>query len=129
VTIEKEIYIKQWLSKAEDDLKAYQLLLNAESALFAIAAFQLQQSAEKYLKAYLEYNIIPFSKTYDIEYLLQMCAQVNVCFGEINAGNLTDYAVDLIYPGDIYEINKKELEVASHIVFNIKQLVLSEVIF
>jgi HEPN domain-containing protein len=129
VTSEKEIYIKQWLSKAEDDLKAYQLLMNAESALFAIAAFHLQQSAEKYLKAYLEYNIIPFSKTHDIEYLLQMCAQVNVCFGEINAGNLTDYAVDLRYPGDIYEINKKELEVASHIVFDIKQLVLCEVIF
>ena len=123
---EKEIYIKQWLSKAEDDLKAYQLLMNAE---FAIAAFHLQQSAEKYLKAYLEYNIIPFSKTHDIEYLLQMCAQVNVCFGKINAGNLTDYAVDLIYPGDIYEINKKELEIASHIVFDIKQLVLSEVKF
>ena len=68
-------------------------------------------------------------KTHDIEYLVQICAQFNSAFGIINTGNLTDYAVDLRYPGDIYEINDMELEESFKIVFDIKQIVLSEVIF
>jgi HEPN domain-containing protein len=80
VTDEKRAYINQWLFKAEDDLKAYKLLINSEFTLFAIAAFHLQQSSEKYLKAYLEYHNKTFAKTHDIEYLLQLCAQINSVF-------------------------------------------------
>ena len=129
MTDEKKAYILQWITKAEDDLKAYRLLIDSELPLFAIAAFHLQQSAEKYLKAYLEYHNKSFAKTHDIEYLLQMSAQINPIFGEINAGNLSDYAVDLRYPGDIYEISKSEIEESSEIVSEIKQTVLSDVHF
>lgn len=129
MTEEKRAYINQWLLKADDDLKAYKLLINSEFPLFAIAAFHLQQSSEKYLKAYLEYHNKTFAKTHDIEYLLQLCAQINFVFENVNAGNLSDYAVDLRYPGDIYEISKNEIEESFEIVSEIRKIVLSEVTF
>lgn len=123
MTDEKKAYIQQWLMKAEDDLKAYGLLIDSDFPLFAIAAFHLQQSAEKFLKAFLEFHNKSFAKTHDIEYLLQLCAQISPIFETINAGNLTDYAVDLRYPGDIYEISKTEIEESFEIVLEIKSAV------
>jgi len=122
-------YVKLWLEKAEDDLIAYLTLSKAEKPLFAIAGFHLQQASEKFLKAFLEYHSIAFAKTHDVEYLLHLCSQIKPEFASVNTGNLTDYAVDLRYPGYIYESSEKELHDAFDATMQIKLLVVSVIVF
>lgn len=42
-----------WFAKAEADLQAAELLLNAANPLLDIVCYHAQQCAEKYLKGYL----------------------------------------------------------------------------
>jgi len=122
---EKKEYIRQWVQKAKDDFDAYCVIVDSEAPLYAIAGFHLQQSSEKYLKAFLEYHEIRFVRTHDIEYLLQLCAQVNPKFASLKAGKLTDFAVDLRYPGFMHELSEKDLKEAFNASKQIQKLVLS----
>ncbi|HPI31215.1 MAG TPA: HEPN domain-containing protein, partial [Bacteroidales bacterium] len=126
---EKMLYIKQWLEKAKDDLRVYDILMKDENPVLSIAGFHLQQSAEKYLKAYLEYMSVPFAKTHDIEYLLELCASLNALFAQINFVNLTDYAVDMRYPGFMQTPTKNELEQDYISVHEIKRIPTATSIF
>lgn len=121
---EKINFIKQWLEVAGEDMKVYEFLIKDEIPFLASAGFHLQQSAEKYLKAFLEYKSIKFPKTHDVEFLLQQCAQIEYAFSGINYYNLSDYAVDLRYPGNMQPPSKGELKQAYESVQEIKQLVL-----
>ena len=122
---DKNEYIRHWIQKAKEDFDAYRVINDSESPLYAIAGFHLQQSSEKYLKAFLEYHAIKYARTHDIEYLLQLCAQVNPQFASLRASKLTDFAVDLRYPGFIQEPSKIELEEALDATTQIQKMVLS----
>lgn len=50
----ESLYPKDWLAKAEQDLKRVEVLLEADDA--PGAGFHLQQAMEKYLKGYLLYK-------------------------------------------------------------------------
>ena len=128
MTEEKNKYIKQWLEKAEEDLQVYNLIMNDEEPFLASAGFHLQQSAEKFLKAFLEYNKVFFVRTHDIEYLLKECILTNDSFSEIQFEKISDYAVDIRYPGDMVLPSKSELELNYEQVLIIRQLVLSLII-
>lgn len=126
---EKKEYIKQWLKKAKDDYDAYRIIIDSEYPLHAIAGFHLQQSSEKYLKAFLEYHEIRFARTHDIEYLLKLCAQISPEFNRLTAAKLTDFAVDLRYPGFMHEPSENELKEALDASLQIQKLVLSLMVF
>lgn len=126
---EKKEYIKQWLKKAKDDYDAYRVIIDSEYPLHAIAGFHLQQSSEKYLKAFLEYHEIRFARTHDIEYLLKLCAQISPEFNTLTAAKLTDFAVDLRYPGFMHEPSENELKEALDASLQIQKLVLSLMVF
>ncbi|MEO1068074.1 MAG: HEPN domain-containing protein [Cyanobacteria bacterium J06638_6] len=51
-----------WLAKAEADLQAAELLLNAANPLLDIVCYHAQQCAEKYLKGYLVARSVQFSQ-------------------------------------------------------------------
>ena len=125
---ERKEYIKQWLQKARDDFDAYRVIADSETPLKAIAGFHLQQSSEKYLKAFLEYHEIKFARTHDIEYLLKLCARISPGFDSLTAGKLTDFAVDLRYPGFMHEPTEVELEEALEAALQIQTLVLSLIV-
>ncbi len=125
---EKKVYIRQWIHKARDDFDAYRVIMDSDTPLYAIAGFHLQQSSEKYLKAFLEYHEIRFARTHDIEYLLKLCAQINPEFTSLTAGKLTDFAVDLRYPGFMHEPSEEELKEAFNASLQIQKLVLSLVV-
>ena len=91
--------------------------------------FHLQQSSEKYLKAFLEYHEIRFARTHDIEYLLKLCAQISPEFNTLTAAKLTDFAVDLRYPGFMHEPSENELKEALDASLQIQKLVLSLMVF
>jgi len=129
MTEEKSKYIKQWLEKAEEDLHVYHLIMKDEEPFLASAGFHLQQSAEKFLKAFLEYNGVFFVRTHDIEYLLKECNLIDDAFSEIQFENITDYAVDMRYPGDMILPSKSELAMNYEQVLKIRELVLSLIKF
>ncbi len=64
---------RAWLQKAESDLAAAELCLQAKTALDA-ACFHCQQAAEKSLKAWLIACETEFPFIHDLSKLLSLCA-------------------------------------------------------
>jgi len=109
--VKKEI-VRQWLAKAEQDMKAGEALLAAEPPFLYPACFHAQQAAEKYLKALLTWHQIEFPKTHAIEQLLDLVkeADAEIASSLRDAVVLTPYSVDIRYPGDQPEPNLEEPE-------------------
>lgn len=65
--------VREWVLKAENDLKnaAHTLLLGKECPTDTVC-FHAQQCAEKYVKALLVLDGIPFPKTHDLERLVSL---------------------------------------------------------
>ncbi|MGG6242162.1 HEPN domain-containing protein [Nodosilinea sp. AN01ver1] len=101
-----------WFAKAEADLQAAELLLNAANPLLDIVCYHAQQCAEKYLKGYLVARGIPFKFVHELTYLTQLCAEQKPEFTEIIdiASELQDYATGVRYPDD--ELDEPTLQEA-----------------
>jgi len=95
--------VRAWLSKADSDLKAAELALQAETALDT-ACFHAQQAAEKYLKAYLTFHAIEFPLTHNLNALINLCASRDGAFGTLHGlgSILTPYAVELRYDTEFW---------------------------
>jgi HEPN domain-containing protein len=77
-----------------------------------IICYHCQQSAEKYLKAFIfSHNIEP-DKTHDLEDLLEICKKYNAEFSTLSSKVyvLTSYAVLPRYPNDL-GITTEELKI------------------
>lgn len=73
--------IKEWLAKAEDDFRfAESNLLEEGSEFYAQICFHFQQTAEKYLKAYILNKELKFDKVHDLVHLLRTCAAHEISF-------------------------------------------------
>lgn len=92
--------VREWIEKAEDDLKAAQLILKAGEGLTGTTAFHAQQCVEKYLKAYLTLRNLAFPKTHDLEKLISLLpAHARPIVSVAEQARLTEYAVAPRYPG------------------------------
>ena len=93
--------VKMWFSKSVEDLRAAQLLMSQNSESFwGPSVFHSQQSAEKALKGFLAFNKIRFSKTHDLEILINLLSQVDTDLAEKlkPAILLTKFATAYRYP-------------------------------
>ena len=73
--------VKMWFRKAIEDLQAAKLLLSQNSESFwGPSVFHSQQAAEKAIKGFLAFNKIRFSKTHDLEILVNLISQVDANF-------------------------------------------------
>jgi HEPN domain-containing protein len=94
--------LHEWTGKAEED---YHLALAAmrqkKYPAYGGVCFHAQQSAEKYLKAFLVRHQIRFGKTHELGELCQSCIDVDGTFNLIvdPVLLLNPYAVDVRYPG------------------------------
>jgi HEPN domain-containing protein len=97
-------YVKRWITKAKGDLKVaeHELSLSKEEIITDAVCFHCQQAVEKLLKAYLASKNVDFSKTHNLEYLLELCAKEDPEFKSIESGNLSFYAVEIRYPDEFY---------------------------
>ena len=105
---------KEWFARAEEDLGVASCLL-AQSVPFASAiGFHAQQAVEKYLKSFLVYHQMEFTKTHDIAQLLDLVATKGPELAEMlcDAVALTPYAVEARYPGDAIALTVAEAEEA-----------------
>jgi len=104
---------ERWFQKAENDLLNVENNLKAERYAADTVCFHCQQAAEKYLKGFLAWHQVPFSKTHDLVTLLQQVKQI---VGEdadpLSASVLLldDYSVGIRYPQE-YEEEPDEEEV------------------
>lgn len=91
----------QWLARGREDLiGAERSLKYPQDANPSHAAFFCQQSAEKNLKAWLEYRQVSFPYTHDIDRLAGLASSCGLDSNQMNdAGRLTQYAVTTRYPG------------------------------
>jgi HEPN domain-containing protein len=119
---EERKYIGQWLEKADEDLLVVRQLLTMDVQARGVIGFHCQQAAEKFLKAFILANNSDIPRTHNIEFLLEMCKKIDQDFSSIEPGNLTDYGVEMRYPGDFIEPTLQEIGSLVEIVQSIKEL-------
>jgi HEPN domain-containing protein len=117
-------YLQQWISKAEEDLLVVRQLMSADILVKGAIAYHCQQSAEKFLKAFFIFHGFEIAKTHNIEFLLEQCKNIDKRFSAIDPYNLTDYGVEVRYPGDFLEPSFEEIQVLITVVENIRDLVM-----
>jgi HEPN domain-containing protein len=97
--------IRQWLVKADHDLRSARQLFSVDPPLLDTAVYHCQQTAEKALKAYLTLKDTTFLKTHVLPVLVEQCMKIDPSFAALLdvADLLTPYAVAFRYPGDVLE--------------------------
>lgn len=117
--------IKNWIAKAEEDLRliAHELALPDEEIVTSAVCFHAQQAAEKYLKAFLSAKGVDFGKVHVLELLQEQCSRIDAEFSSLDVGNLTDYAVQLRYPDYYYVPKVDEARKAHALAVAIKKFV------
>ena len=117
--------IKQWMQKADNDLKTakHELALPDDETVTEAVCFHSQQAVEKLLKAFLIFKNEEFGRTHNLELLLQLCGKYDKDFLKCDIGNLTEYAVNIRYPGDSYIPDYEESETAYKIASELRSFV------
>lgn len=118
-------YAKLWLIKANEDINATLALSNLGIEMYAnTICFHCQQSVEKFLKAFLVVHGVNFKKTHDVDYLLAKCMEINQqLFEDINLKELTEYGVNIRYPGDMMQPALSETKQYIEITKQIKNII------
>ena len=106
--------VRQWVERAEEDLRsAEHLLVWQESCPTSTVCFHAQQCVEKYLKAFLTSVQIEFPKMHSIvELMMLLPAAARPQLGVAEQQRLTNYATVTRYPGDWEPISRDEAEQA-----------------
>ena len=91
----------EWVTRAEDDLKnAAHTLRLGQAGPTGTVCFHAQQCVEKYLKAYLAWQGVPFPKTHEIEQLVSlMPVKARPTLSAVEQAALSEYAIGPRYPG------------------------------
>ncbi|HIH96977.1 MAG TPA: HEPN domain-containing protein [Thermoplasmata archaeon] len=131
MTRTKEELIKSWLKKAEKDLLTAKHELSFADAVTESICFHNQQAAEKYLKAYLVFLGIPFTKTHEIGELVTKCENKDREISALKeeADKLTDYAIVIRYPEEWIEPTLEEAREAFELANKIREFVLNRITF
>jgi len=95
--------VTEWINKGEGDRRTAKRESEAVDAPnWDAVCFHAQQAVEKYLKALLQQEEIPFSRTHDLTQLLRSLLPI---YGDLKALSddlewLTTFAVEIRYPGE-----------------------------
>ncbi len=89
-----------WLEKGAQDLKSAEILLKSNENVMDVACYHCHQAVEKYLKGFLVFKKISFSKTHDLDYLLGLCVKEELAFSKIQKEiqSLSQYDSSIRYP-------------------------------
>jgi len=102
----------EWIKKAEGDYATAGRELRVRQAPnYDAVCFHAQQTAEKYLKAFLQEKQVPFPKTHSLIELLELCLPIDGSF-ELQRDlliRLDQYAVRYRYPGESADRSEAQL--------------------
>ena len=111
---EKIEILQQWLDRGKEELGVAEYIsVNYHPTPAETICYLCQQSAEKYLKAFIFSNDIEPEKTHDLKDLLDVCIKFNAEFSVLlaKATMLTDYAVMPRYPNEL-NITEEDMKTA-----------------
>ncbi len=125
----KKEFIDSWIEKAEKDLLTVKHELSFSDAVTESVCFHCQQAAEKFLKAYLIFLEISFTKTHEIGELITKCENKDKEISVIKeeADKLTDYAISVRYPEEPFEPTLQEANEAFETATRIRIFVLDRI--
>jgi HEPN domain-containing protein len=119
--------VRGWVEKAENDLKAAELIMKGGKEMPAdTAALHAQQCAEKYLKAYLALEGIEFPKTHDIGALIIRATGLSTGLSPENCRMLTAYATITRYPDDYVPVSLSDARHALTLARRVRKAVRKE---
>lgn len=92
--------VKEWLSKANEDLSFASVTLQKIDAYFGLVAFHFHQAAEKFLKAYIVAHELEFAKIHNLIRLAEICMGRDSGFAKLKPSvtYLNRYYVEVRYP-------------------------------
>ncbi|MCI0616305.1 HEPN domain-containing protein [bacterium] len=125
----KDDLVKEWIRKADHDWGMAELALEKKPEYTDSICFHCQQTAEKYLKAYLVFLEVPFEKKHNLVYLLDLISgkqQLQDEFYDL-VEKLDDYSVEIRYPDDSIEPSIEDAKEAIRIAKHLKEFVLSKI--
>lgn len=112
----------EWVSKAEGDYAtAGRELRVSDRPNFDAVCFHAQQTAEKYLKAFLQENLVRFPKTHSLIELLELALPLDESLEDLRSDliRLGRYAVHYRYPGE--SATKPEAQMAFDVVTAVRK--------
>jgi HEPN domain-containing protein len=118
--------IKEWITKADEDFEFARINLDEEKPFFAQICFHFNQSAEKYLKAFIIANGLGFRKIHDLHLLLKQCKTKDASFAQLDddCEYLATYYIETRYPVHWPAIfSKEETENAYRAAKNIRNFI------
>jgi len=107
-------FVQAWLAKAQRDLKAAEVLFAAPGEYSDMVGFHCQQAVEKFVKAYLVRHQIEFPKTHELAFLRTLVGRRDEQLAEqlAFADWLTNFGVEIRYPGELAAVDRKTAEQA-----------------
>jgi HEPN domain-containing protein len=123
----KREFVRQWLTKAEDDLAAAQDMLRGNKPYRWIVCYHAQQAAEKYIKACLVHRGTEPPRLHDLAELLRVLASKDRALADRlhEARTLSAYAVDARYPGDAPSPTHEDAHEAVRLAAKVREAVLA----
>ena len=113
---------KVWIEYAESDLRAAQTLFESKAFFPLQICFLSQQCAEKAIKALLVFENVNFPKVHDLDRLRDLIPEGWKFKSQFpDLAELTIWAVDSRYPGDMPNVTEGEAREAlrlAHSVFD-----------
>ena len=93
----------EWIEFAEGDYTVAIENQQGDNPIFHVICFLSQQCVEKYIKAILQENNIPFRRTHDLNELLDLILPIYPSWSiwKNQLPSLTTHAVDTRYPSDL----------------------------
>jgi HEPN domain-containing protein len=123
----KDSRVEQWLDRARADLRVAGEILRPDWDYIAVVLFLTQQSAEKFLKALLDYRDIGFPRTHDLRLPGELLQDPTLEELIISVEEYSDFAVVFRYPGDFEEPEVEEAQTALATVRQLAQAVLARI--
>lgn len=122
-------YVKNWLARADEDIKTIELLLKEDDAHTNPICFHAQQAGEKYLKGFLAYHDLHVRKIHDLEILVKDSEGVDKSFAELisQAKILNQFYTESRYPDDYVNFSLQDAKDGYEAAKGIRDFVLSKI--
>ena len=122
---EKKDYISKWLFKANEDIAVIKQLTAEHPEIYTGAiCFHAQQAVEKFLKTFLIFHDIEFAKSHDVDYLLNLCREVETSYFEnLDLKSLADFGVSIRYPDDFIIPELEDALIYKEIALKVKDII------
>ena len=116
----------EWVEKAEGNYASTRHFQQGQKSMYDIICFLSQECISKYLKAWLQENDVPFTKTHDLEKLLDLIVPIvpDWRVWHTHFSVFSEDAIDFLYPGKY--ATAKDAEQAIYICTEVRQAVRSE---